>query len=281
MDEKRAQKIILNAVVMTRPTWSQYKKWSWKEIDRVFIQHGYEQQGFQNSKMIPLLKKRGIFSIHSLGAILLKNENAGKYDRKYAGSQRSKFFKKLRKGEFGKEGELFADSSDTFLKKKIGNPGRSFWKLLWQILHACAYLRRDYKSSFAKYIFRKYEAFSNRKNISRSNFLKLTVPEWDNFVKKTKPWRELKGIGWDTFDFIFRDIKEVNFAKNAYKFDSANQHFLKVTGISQLIIPFNKAKTIEFLKELRMNYALAEIKGRDTGSDLIIEFMKETKMITA
>jgi hypothetical protein len=47
--------------------------------------------------------------------------------------------------------------------------------------------------------------------------------------------------------------------ENSYKFDSANQHFLKVTGISQLIVPFEKVPTSSFLKELDLPFSLREI----------------------
>ncbi len=127
------------------------------------------------------------------------------------------------------------------------------------MLVACAHLRRYYESSFAKYVMRKYETFSNQRNVSNSNFLNLGPPEWDNFVK-SKPWRELMGIGGEMWDYIFRDIEEAkNFTKNTYKFDSTNRHFFRVTGIEQLIKPFTKEKTIEFLKRIRINYTLAEI----------------------
>lgn len=259
MDEKRAQKIIFNAVNITRPTWSQFKQWSWKEIDRVFIQHGYEQLGFRPSKFIPLLEKRGIFSIYKLGAILLDQDQSDKYNRKYAGSRNSEFYIKLRECKFGEEGKLFEQAVKEFLEDWRGNYGACFWRLLWYLLYTCAILRKNYNSSFKEYIIKKYEAFSNQKNISESKFLSLTANEWENFLEKAKPWRELKGIGRNMFEYIFRDIKEAKFAKNAYKLDSANKYFLKVTGISKLIKPFNKNKIVDFLNKLEMKYSIKEI----------------------
>ena len=258
MDKFKAKTIIQNAVEFTKPRWSQYSE-SWKNIEIIFILRGYEQLGFELFKMEPVLKDLGILSIDSLGGILLKYPNKRSYTRKFAGSLTSEFYLALQKGSSGIEGNLFAEAVQTFLDKKIGNPGMAFWKLLYQMLQACSYLKQNYSSSFAKYMISKYASFTSNPDISEFDFLNMTVPEWELFLLKTKPWRELMGIGPNVFDFIFGDIIEAHFVKNSYKFDSSNQHFLTVTGIAQLIVPFDRETTVTFLKNLYFAASLREI----------------------
>ncbi len=259
MDKIKAKKIIQNAVEVTKPRWSQYDQ-SWSDIDAIFIYHGYEQQGFQIFKMKPVLENLKIFSIDSLGSILLQYpQEKRKYDRQFAGSLKSEFYSNLQRGVCGNNGKLFAKAIRIFLEEKIGNPGRTFWKLLFQMLQACAFLKQNYSSSFAKYVISKYASFKNKKDISENDFLHITVSEWELFLDKVKPWSDLIGIGPNVFDFIFGDIVEAKFVENSYKFDSANQHFLKVTGISRLIVPFDRSATISFLQELELPFNLREI----------------------
>ena len=258
MDKSNAKTIIKNAVEVTRPRWSQYDQ-SWSNIDVIFIYHGYEQQGFQIFKFKPVLEDLKIFSIDNLGNILLKYPHKRNYDREFAGSLTSEFYTDLQKGVSGSDGKLFVDAVRVFLDQKLGNPGRTFWKLLYQMLQACAFLKQNYSSSFAKYVISKYASFTNKKYISENDFLHITVPEWELFLTKTKPWSDLIGIGPNVFDFIFGDIVEARFVENSYKFDSANQHFLKVTGISQLIDPFDRATASIFLKDIGLPYCLREI----------------------
>lgn len=258
MDKDLAKVIIHNAVESTRPRWSQYTE-SWKNIDVVFILRGYEQQGFQLFKMRPILEERGILAISILGDIISRYPCTRNYERRLAGSLASEFYSSLRKGICGKDGQLFEEAVRLFLSQRIGNPGRIFWKLLYQMLQACAFIKQYYASSFASFVLSKYEKFTNRHPISESDFLSTPVSEWEYFLKKAKPWTELKGIGPNVFDFIFGDIVEARFVENSYKFDSANQHFLNVTGISHLIKPFDREATTLFLKQLEMPYSLREI----------------------
>jgi len=258
MDKSNAKTIIKNAVEVTRPRWSQYDQ-SWSNIDVIFIYHGYEQQGFQIFKFKPVLEDLKIFSIDNLGNILFKYPHKRNYDREFAGSLTSEFYTDLQKGVSGSDGKLFVDAVRIFLDQKLGNPGRTFWKLLYQMLQACAFLKQNYSSSFAKYVISKYASFTNKKYISENDFLHITVPEWELFLTKTKPWSDLIGIGPNVFDFIFGDIVEARFVENSYKLDSANQHFLKVTGISQLIASSDKVATSSFLKQLSLPFSLREI----------------------
>jgi hypothetical protein len=258
MDILKAKTIIQNAVESTKSRWSQYDE-SLKNIDTIFILRGYEQQGFQLFKMKSVLSNLSILSIDSLGNILLKYPFKRNYDRQLAGSLNTEFYIGLQNGVCGKEGKLFSEAIQTFLYQKIGNPGRTFWKLLYQMLQSCSYLKQNYFSSFAKYMISKYSSFTGKLDISEFDFLNITVPEWELFLMKTKPWKELMGIGPNVFDFIFGDITEAHFVENSYKFDSSNQHFLTVTGIAQLIVPFDRETTVTFLKNLNLTASLREI----------------------
>lgn len=257
MDKLKAKTIIRNAVESTKPRWSQYAE-SWKDIDVIFILRGYEQQGFQLFKMRPILEDLMILSVDSLGTILLKYPYKRNYERKFAGSMTTEFYSSLQEGVCGREGKLFVEAVRKFLDQKMGNPGRTFWKLLYQMLQACAFLKQNYSSSFAKYVISKYSSFINKPFISENDFLNITVTEWELFLAKAKPWRDLMGIGPNVFDFLFGDIIEAQFVENSYKFDSSNQHFFTVTGIAQLIIPFDREATILFLKDLKMPFNLRE-----------------------
>lgn len=253
-----AFKIINYAVSFTKWRWEHYDQ-SWKDIDVIFIEKGYEQQGFQLLKMKPLLERNGILSIDRIGSILDSYSERRSYNREYAGSLGSEFYSGLRSGENGPEGVEFESTVRLFLEQNLGSPGRTFWQLLFRLLRACSFLKKNYSSSFAEFIKAKYKAYAGIPEISDAEFLNLTVSAWTEFLMRTKPWNELMGIGPNVFDFIMGDIKEAKFAKDSYKFDSANQHFLTVTGISSLIKPFNRENTITFLNKLELPFSLREI----------------------
>lgn len=258
MDKSKAKIIIQNAIEVTKPRWSQYDQ-SWNDIDTIFIYHGYEQQGFEIFKLKPVMEELKISTIDSLGNILSRYPYKRNYDKLSAGSLTTEFYSNLRKGVCGNEGQFFVESIRRFLDQKIGNPGRFFWKLLYQLLQSCAFLKQNYSSSFAKYVITKYTSFNGGQYMSENEFLNISVPEWELFLAKTKPWNDLMGIGINVFDFIFGDIVEAQFVENSYKFDSSNQYFLNVTGIAQLIVPFNRETTILFLKNLQMPYSLRKV----------------------
>lgn len=258
MNKSKARSIIENAVLTTKPRWLTYEE-SWGNIDRIFISRGYEQQGFQLFKFIPVLEKFNIFSIDNLGSILLKYPQNRNYSREFAGSFTSEFYSNLQDGICGYEGELFTKAVHIFLNEKMGSPGKTFWKLLYQMLQGCTFLKKYYSSSFGNYLLSKYASFRNMQNISESEFLNISDSDWELFLDKTKPWGDLKGIGPNVFDFLLGDIIEANFVRNSYKFDSSNRHFLLVTGISQEIIPFNRTTIVSFLKEIALPFNLREI----------------------
>ncbi len=258
MTPEAAKSIILHAVSATQSRWSKYDQ-SWSDINQIFISHGYEQGGFQIFKMIPLMEDRGIYSINSLGSILYYYTGPKKYDRNYAGSLDSKFYNALRSREFGQTGLLLYSCIDDFLTAKIGSPGAFFWRIIWQLLVCCNFLSREYNSSFSEYIRSLYGEFAKHEHVSDNDFLKISSEEWQNFLEKVKPWKNLYGIGQNVFDFIFGDIVEAKFVSDSFKFDSANQHFLMVTGICDLVKPFTREATIEFLKQLHLPYTLRQI----------------------
>jgi len=258
IDKSVVKEIIQYVVETTRPRWSQWDQ-TWSDVDRIFIRHGYGQQGFEIDNFVPLLEERNIYGIDHLGLVLETFGGPVSYNRQYASLLNSEFYSSLQLGKFGNCGQRLFDSIRVFLEKRLGSRGRAFWKLIWYMLIACRFLRLQYKSSFSYYILEKYRAFSGLKHLSQEDFLSLTENEWHYFLGKARPWSKLYGIGQNVFDFIFRDIVEAEFAKSLFKFDSANKHFLTVTGIADCIVPFERSTTIKFLRELNLRYFLREI----------------------
>ena len=68
MNTPAAKRIIENAVVTTEPRWRQYAQ-TWRDIDIVFIRHGYEQQGFRFFRFVPFLSDRGLFLLAQVNSI--------------------------------------------------------------------------------------------------------------------------------------------------------------------------------------------------------------------
>jgi hypothetical protein len=259
MNTNDAKQIITYVVEATKWRWRQYDQ-SWYNIDRIFIRHGYEQGGFHMFKFVPLLEDRGIFSIKGLGSILSKLPIKGnKYERNYAGFIEAPFYLELKNGKRGLEGSRFYDAVSVFLNNRIGSPGRFFWRMIWELLVSCHYLSRNYDGSFARYLLTEYASFYGRSEVSNDDFLSISTELWEAFLQKRKPWKNLYGIGENTFDFIVGDIVEANFVVHSYKFDSANQHFFHITGISELIEPFDRNGTIRFLRQIELPYTLREI----------------------
>ena len=258
MNRAHARQIVQNAVETTRPRWRQYAQ-SWKDIDTVFIKHGYEQQGFRFFRMAPILQEKGLLSIEALGGILSESRATAPYNPMFAKGLDAQFYSELRQGSFGPNGILFEYATRTFKEREPANCGRFYWKLLWYMLQACAYLRQQHESSFAHYIINQYADFARHPNLSEAEFLGITDDDWLTFLHTVRPWKNLKGIGPNVFDFIFGDIVEAQFARDSYKFDSANEHFLTVTGIASLISPLQRDTAIQFMRSLELPYSLREI----------------------
>ena len=258
MNEATAKRIVHHAVAITEPRWRTYAV-SWSRIDSVFLERGYEQQGFRCARLVQALEKHGVASIGALGSILDERASRARYDNKYAKGTDAPFYAQLRDGRFGENGRLFDEAVRAFLERDPGSGGRFFWMYLWSMLRACHYLREKHGSSFATYLLSEYRRFAGKADLAPTNFLAITGPEWREFLVRVKPWKPLPGIGVNVFDFIMGDVIEARFNDDSYKFDSANQYFLEVTGISALIAPFERERVIEFLRSLRLPYTLREV----------------------
>jgi len=260
MNIEKAKTIILYVVEKTKPKWEKYDE-DWDNVDEVFIRRGYEQGGFECWKFAEQLKKHGIFSINSIGQILdnLDKEKCSgkKYDRAFAGSLLKPLYQNMKCGECGAEGCEFYKCVEDFK----GNKGLMFWKLLWQMLVCCNYLKNNYNGSFSNFLKSKYCEFKKISKITDSDFLSISPEDWEQFKKDKKHWKDeyLSGIGENVFDFIVGDIKQAKFVMNSFKLDSANEHFLKTTGISKLIENLNQVNVVNFLKKLNLPYTIREI----------------------
>lgn len=256
MDNARAARLIAHAVETTRARWKQYDR-TWDDIDRIFIHHGYEQQGFEIFKFLPLLDKRGCYSIDALGG-LIRDEDGSKYTRHHSGRITSPFYIALQRGERGEKGKSLYDAIKEFQLPETGRAGSCFWKLIWQLLVACRYLKTNHRASFRRYILDAFSKFLGKQSITEDAFLSTTTETWNAF-ERTKPWAPLMGVGPNTFAFIFRDILEARFASESYKLDKANLRFFRVTGIVDLFDNLERRTVIGFLRGLDTDYTLREI----------------------
>lgn len=192
MNLENARKIVLYAVETTEPVWSSYNV-HWDDMDKVFLSRAYEQGGFENWKFISVLDKYQIASIGKVGKILDKYNGIKKYNRELAGSLDAPIYKDMKKGTYGLEGKEFYYSVKEFLSGK-GRAGRSFFQLLWWMLICCNYLKNNYNGSFSYYLKKKFSEFRGSADISDEKFENISVEEWEEFLKKSKPWKELYGV---------------------------------------------------------------------------------------
>lgn len=253
VDIENAKKIIINAVELTESGWSTWGV-HWNEINDVFLGRAYDQLGFDNWIFVTDLKNNKL-SIEKIGSILDYSNFIRKYDREIAGSLASPLYVLMKKGVFGEEGVSFYKSVDEF----DGRKGAAFWKLLWQMLVSCNYLKTNYHGDFQYYLKAKYVKYKNSTDVSDNEFLSMPKEEWEDF-KESRPWDELYGVGLNVFDYIMGDVEELKFVKDSYKLDSANQRFLTVTGIfdchpKELV----HEDVIDYLTKLNLPYTLREI----------------------
>jgi len=257
LDSEKVKEIICNAVKTTEPTWSTWGV-HWKELDEVFLSRAYDQLGFDDWIFVNFLRDNDILSIKKVGSILDNGCFERKYDREIAGGLEMPFYIFLKKGIFGKEGKGFYNSVKAF----DGRKGAAFWKLLWQMLVCCNYLKKNYNSSFSYYLKEKYAEYENIDKVTDADFLHITQKEWDSFKENKKPWNELYGVGLNVFDYIMGDVLELEFVKNSYKLDSANQRFLTITGIFECNSKdLNHEEVVNFLSGLNLPYSLREINS--------------------
>lgn len=260
MNQNDVKAILSHVVEFTRPRWKQFSH-NVSDLDELFIRHGYEQQGFETLKFFPLLKDRNIGAISEMGLILNNPTRVTKYERNFAGGLDAPFYQNLFKGSYGFNGKAFFDACNEFLTQKRGNPGRSFFQLLWWMLNSTNYLYREHQGSFNNYINTCLLTYLNEPTLERPLLSITSAEEWESFKQKIKPWknRYLMGIGENTFDFIFGDIDELPFVAQSFKLDSSNIHFLQVTGIVDRIGELTRDRVIAFLKDLSLPYSLREI----------------------
>jgi hypothetical protein len=146
MEDENAKKIILNAVKTTEPSWSTWGV-HWNEINDAFLGRAYDQLGFDNWMFITDLKNNNL-SIEKIGSILEHGNFERKYDREIAGSLTGPLYILMKKGLFGEEGVNFYKSVEEF----DGRKGAAFYKLLWQMLVSCNYLKTHYHADFQVYL---------------------------------------------------------------------------------------------------------------------------------
>jgi len=255
MDPENARKIICNAVKTTEPTWSNWGV-HWDKLNEVFLSRAYDQLGFDDWLFVDFLRENDILSIEKIGKILDNGSFQRKYDREIAGGLEAPLYVFLKKGIFGEEGISFFNAVNDF----DGGKGAAFWKLLWQMLVCCNHLKNNYKASFANYLNIKYAEYKNLEKISDDDFFSISQEEWDAFKEIKKPWNELYGVGLNVFDYIMGDISELEFVKNSYKLDSANQRFLTITGLFECgPNDLNHQEVVNFLTNLDIQYSLREI----------------------
>lgn len=259
MNIKTAKEIILYVVQTTETRWRKYDE-SWANIDEILIRRGYEQGGFETFKLVPLFKENEIYTIQKLGSIMDGYKGKKKYQREYAGSLESDFYLELKENLYGQAGKSFYLSVEEFLNTKTGKTGSRFWLLLWQMLICTHHLKENCNSSFSYYLRSKFSSFKGNYNISDENILKCGEKEWTDFKTKTKPWKELYGIGENVFDFILADLTEANgITEASFKLDTNNIYFFKVTGISELIKKTDRENIINFIHSMDTKYSLREI----------------------
>lgn len=258
MDTSQAKRIVEHAVRHTKPRWQTYAV-RWANIDTVFIERGFEQQAFKCFRFVQFLEKQQIRSIEAIGSILPPSMGKAPYDNQEAKGCDSAFYRKLRDGDFGANGRKFHEAVRQFFEQEPGSGGRFPWRYLWFMLQACSDLRQSHASSFATYVLSSYRQFARRPTLTIEEFLATSKSDWQAFLKAAQPWRNLRGVGADVFDFIVGDLQDARFVPDSFKFDSANQHFLKVTGIVALIKPFDRSSALSFLRSLDLPFTLREI----------------------
>lgn len=255
MESIIAEKIIVNAIETTKPTWSTWGV-HWNELNDVFLYRAYDQLGFDDWIFASVLKKNNLLSIEKIGSILDHGNFERKYDREIAGSLTGPLYILMKKGVFGEEGINFYKSVNEF----AGRKGAAFWKLLWQMLICCNYLKNNYKGDLGYYLKVKYAEYKDLSNISDNEFLSMSNEEWTDFKESTNPWNELYGVGLNVFDYIMGDVEELEFVKILYKLDSANKRFLTVTGIFNCLPhELEYKEVINYLEQLNLPYTLREI----------------------
>lgn len=251
MNNENAKKIIEYVAEKTKEEIFYNVKWG--GIDDVFLHRGCEVQGFSTEKF-----DDGIFKIEKIGAILdnCHCHTDTRYNREFAGGLKKPFYQQLQKGCYGEEGKKFYKWTRDFMEDPKVKKGGMPWKVLWWLLVRCNYLKLNYDSSFASFLKKKYAQFKNKRDITDAEFLESSADDLEQFINKAEAWKELVGISENIFNYLVRDIEGNEFIKVAYKLDSANKHFLKVTGLGNL---GNIIEVKNFLRRLKTKYPIGVI----------------------
>jgi hypothetical protein len=203
---------------------------------------GYEQQGSNFlAKVLPSLKVRlGDPSwsnvVATLGILLGPDWKTLRYNRKTYGSLRGSFYRGIKSHRGGME--LIATL------KQHPPQGRNGWQLLWQIMRGCAALEQS--------------GFDFGRALRESGiieYLDAPVPlagEWaiatwaDRYERFSDFVNGLPGIGWNTFDYLLRDLHYPG-CLSLFKVDSTNDAFIeKAFGVT---IAGNRRRYLEILAD--------------------------------
>jgi hypothetical protein len=187
---------------------------------------GYEQQGSNFlANVLPAYKLKlgnppwsGL--VEALGTLLDAEGRKLRYDRKQSGTLRRSFFQQIKTKRGGKE--LIA------VLKQHSLRGRNGWQLLWQMMRGCAALEPwgyDFGRALQETGIIEYlEAPAPLEG-------EWAIPTWDDRRERfSKFVNGLTGIGWNTFDYILRDLHYPG-SLSLFKLDSTNDKFIeKVFG---------------------------------------------------
>jgi len=196
-----------------------------QDLNLLFFR-GYEQQGSNFlADILPTYKLKlggppwsGV--VQSLGTLLDADGRALRYDRKHSGTLCRAFFSQIKSRPGGKE--LIATIRQHSLR------GRNGWQLLWQMMRGCAALE-PWGHDFGRAL----------QETGVIEYLEPGVPlegEWAiaTWVDRRERFsgfvNGLTGIGWNTFDYILRDLHYPG-SLSLFKLDSTNEGFIeKVFG---------------------------------------------------
>jgi hypothetical protein len=156
------------------------------------------------------------------------------YDRKQGGGLRRSFFRGIKQRPCG--GELVASL------RHVPPRGRTGWQLLWRLMTACASLKNN-----------KYDFGKALDDVGVIDFLKrdyglggdAALQSWQDRQERFSDFvKHLPGIGWNTFDYLLRDLPYRG-CLSLFKLGSNNSNFVeKVLGVR---LKGNRTKYLEVL----------------------------------
>jgi hypothetical protein len=172
--------------------------------------------------------------VATLGTLISTDQKVLRYDRKQSGTLRRSFFRDIKAQRGGRE------LIDTL--KERPPQGRNGWQFLWQMMRCCAALEPwgyDFRCAL--------------RETGVIEYLEAPVPvngEWAlaTWVDRRERFSEfvngLPGIGWNTFDYILRDL-HYRGCLSLFKVDSTNEKFLN--KVFAFKVSGNRTKCLEIL----------------------------------